>query len=70
MTKYIVKDENTLGYLINETPGFMAVLQGSVHQGGHDWRNGPVSILGAQIRPATQEDFNAFRVSLPPDFKD
>lgn len=65
--KYVVKDENTLGYLQAGSPS-MGVLRGSVLKGGHDWMNGPLSIEGASIRPATKEDFEAYRVALPPDF--
>lgn len=65
--KYVVKDEHTLGYL-QENSALMGVLHGSVLKGGHDWRNGAVSTFGSKIRPATKEDFEAFRVTLPPDF--
>ncbi|QYY27501.1 hypothetical protein [Diaphorobacter sp. MNS-0] len=66
--RYVVKDEHTLGYLQEGSP-YMGVLQGSVLKGGHDWKNGPVSTFGATIRPATKEDFEAYRVALPSDFK-
>ena len=45
-TRYVVKDEHTLGYLQEGSP-YMGVLQGSVLKGGHDWKNGPVSTFGA-----------------------
>lgn len=67
LVKYVVKDENTLGYLIEGSP-FMGVLHGSVLKGGHDWKNGPVSLFGAVTRPATEDDFKAYRVALPCDF--
>ena len=70
MTKYVVKDEHTLGYMIEQMPGFMAVLHGSVLKGGHDWKNGAVHTFGSVIRPATEEDFKEYRVHLPPDFKE
>lgn len=67
ITKYVVKDEHTLGYLIEGSP-LMGVLEGSVLKGGHDWKCGPVSLFGAATRPATEEDFKAYRVALPYDF--
>lgn len=67
--KYIVKDENTLGYINDEHPNLMGVLFGSRLKGGHDWLNGPVLITSdTQVRPATKEDFETFRVVMPPDF--
>lgn len=64
---YVVKDENTLGYIIDAQPSCMGVL--ASNKDGHNWINGPVSIFGAAIRPATEEDFKTFRVVVPPDFK-
>lgn len=66
-TQYVVKDESTLGHLVDEAPGTMAVLASNVH--GHNWRNGPVSTFGSIIRPATPADFERFRVMLPPDLQ-
>lgn len=66
--KYVVMNENTLGYLQTGSSS-MGVLRGSVLKGGHDWMNGPVSVEGASVRPATKEDFEAYRVALPADFK-
>lgn len=67
---YVVKNNNTLGYLIDECPNIMGVLAGSVILGGHDWKNGPVSTFGSDIRRATAEDFSFFRVVIPPDFQE
>jgi hypothetical protein len=64
---YVVKDEHTLGYIFDAQPGLMGVLSSNKH--GHHPHGGPVSIFGAQIRPATVEDFATFRVVVPPDFK-
>lgn len=71
MTNYVVKDEHTLGYLIEGHPTLMDVLAGSVLKGGHDPKNGVVAIVPGhtRIRPAAKVDFQMFRVSLPPNFK-
>jgi hypothetical protein len=68
--KYVVMDEHTLGYLVDKTPTLMGVLAGSVLKGGHDWKNGAVSIVPGhtKLRMATEADFEFFRVMLPPDF--
>jgi hypothetical protein len=65
---YVVKDEHTLGYIDERQPSVMGVLAGLVAQGGHDPKNGFVSVSGVSIRDATATDFSAFRVMLPPDF--
>ena len=67
--RYVVKDEHTLG-CIAENSNLMAVLAGSGLKGGHDHFNGPVAIVfgHTNIRPATKEDFDTFRVVVPPDF--
>ncbi|WP_146187180.1 hypothetical protein [Novimethylophilus kurashikiensis] len=68
--RYVVKDDHTLGYLYYAQPTLMGVLFGSAIKGGHDSKNGPVSILPGhtKLRPATVEDFATFRVQVPPDF--
>lgn len=53
--RYVVKDELTLGYIFKAQPGLMGVLSGN--KDGHDWKNGPVSIFGSEIRSATEADF-------------
>jgi len=65
--KYVVLNENTLGYLFEyKTLLMLGVLAGSVLKGGFDWKNGPI-IIGEldkkNLRSATQKDFNFFRVS-------
>jgi hypothetical protein len=62
-TRYVVLNENTLGYL-QDGSMFMGVLAGSVIKGGHDWKNGPVAFNPEidSVRPATLADFKAFRV--------
>lgn len=61
--KYIVLNENTLGYVNSEQPGVMGVLAGKPQLGGHDWKNGTVNIGAAdKTRAATIQDFEFFRV--------
>lgn len=64
-TKYIVVNENCLGYADDLTVPFqMGVLQGSIARGGPDWRNGPVYVTSSDtVRPATLKDFDDYRVS-------
>lgn len=62
--KYVVLNEHTLCYRIEETPTMLGVLHGSVVRGGHDWKNGAVSFTpSCQLRAATLEDFDFYRVS-------
>ena len=62
MSKYVVKNENTLCYR-QEGSELLGVLAGSVLRGGHDWRNGPVSVDEDDLlRDATLDDFKFFRV--------
>ena len=66
-TRYFVSNENTLCY---QQPGMtmLGVLASNID--GRNPINGPfyASPLD-QIRPATREDFDRFRVTLPPDFQ-
>lgn len=66
-TQYFVSNENTLCY---QQPGMamLGVLASNID--GRNPINGPfyASPLD-QIRPATREDFDRFRVALPPDFQ-
>jgi hypothetical protein len=67
--KYVVLNENTLGYINEERPNTLGVLAGSVIRGGHVWSNGPVTIVPTvdKVRPATREDLETYRVAAPPD---
>lgn len=62
MAIYVVKNEHTLGFLL-EGSKFMDVLDGSVLKGGHYWMNGPVAFVASDLRPATLADFKEYRVS-------
>lgn len=65
-TTYLVHDDSTLCYA---EPGnsLLGVLAGNVH--GKDWRNGPFTPgPNDNVRPATLEDFERFRVQLPLNF--
>lgn len=63
-SRCVVLGEHTLGYINPVQPDWMGVLHGSVLKGGHDWKNGPVYVggMGDQMRPATQADFEEYRV--------
>jgi len=69
-TKYVVLNENTLGYIQDEQPNMMGVLASNVTRGGHLPINGPVAISpSANLRAATAKDFDTYRVVVPPDFR-
>lgn len=69
MSKYLVVNENTLCYA-QEGTVMLGVLTGSVLRGGRDWKNGAIFVAPSdKVRPATEEDFESYRVCLPPDFK-
>lgn len=61
--RYVVVNENTLGYIYDVQPDSLNVLAGSVIKGGRSPLNGP-TFIGAndQVRPATLADFETFRV--------
>lgn len=69
-TRYVVRNENTLGCIFARQPGWLDVLQGDPFTGGADWKNGPVALLEGvdAVRPATLADFARFRVMPPPGF--
>lgn len=65
-SKYVVYNANTLCY---RQPGsqMLGVLAGNIN--GRDWRNGPIFLTAQDdLRPATSEDFQRFRVMEPSDF--
>ena len=64
--KYVVKDESTLGYIHDAQPNYMGVL--ASNKNGHHPHGGPVVVLGSDIRPATANDFEFYRVVVPPNF--
>jgi hypothetical protein len=63
--KHFVLNEHTLGYIYDEMPTTFCVLHGSVLKGGHDWKNGPITLAPGidKLRPATKADFDEYRVS-------
>ena len=71
-TRYVVMNENTLGYLIPERPNYIGILAGSVLKGGPDPMQGTALIIPghSQIRQATAEDFTNFRVMAPACFRE
>jgi len=70
-TVYVVLNEHTLGYVQTPDTRIMGVLHGRVLRGGHDWKNGGVAVTPGidLLRPATEEDFDAYRVMPPPNFR-
>ena len=62
-TRYVVKDENTLGYIFDHQLGIMGVLASKID--GHDPKNGSIPVSEAEIRIATKKDFETFRVCYP-----
>lgn len=63
--KFFVKDENTLGYVNPVQPNMMFVLAciTNLKTGqGNSPLNGPI-MLPNNVRPATKQDFDTFRVS-------
>jgi hypothetical protein len=58
---YVVVEENSLGYLVGEHS--VGILASGI--GGPDPKNGPIARPRdpAELRPATREDFERFRVS-------
>jgi hypothetical protein len=71
--EYAVLNENTLGYTFTATNGskMFGILHGSVLRGSSFGDlSGPISVDDRhKLRPATEKDFDEYRVSLPPDFK-
>jgi hypothetical protein len=62
--RYFVMNGNTLGYVLDQAPHAFNVLHGSPLRGGHDWKNGPVTIDPSdKLIAATLADFDTFRVS-------
>ena len=67
--KYIVLNENTLGYEIEwNAPKSIGILGSKID--GKNPLNGWTCYApeSDKVRPATKEDFEYFRVALPPDF--
>ncbi len=70
-TKYVVVNDNTLGYIQPNNPNWIGILHGSVLKGGFNDLDGPIHKSQAKtIRPATLEDFKVYRVVPPPHLKE
>ena len=68
---YVVLNEHTLGYLIPEIPNTIGILHTSMLRGSpynnlDGWTNFNPDV--DVIRASTTEDFEQYRVQLPPDF--
>jgi hypothetical protein len=70
-TRYVVLNENALGYINDVQPQVVGILASSVFMGGPNPIDGPVAIVPTcdVVRAATADDFEGFRVMLPPDFR-
>lgn len=68
--RYVVLDDNTLGYIYAAQPYIMGILGANIH--GHNWRDGIVAVWPGidRLRDATVADFHRFRVSSNGYFKD
>lgn len=64
--KAYVHKETTLGILYPENT--MSVLAGKPQLGGKVFPDEPFTVSAKDIRPATQRDFNYFRVEFHPDY--
>ena len=66
MVRYIVVNENTLGYVDDTASSLVGVLAGSVIRGGHKFIDGPFHVSPRDaVRSATLADFDAYRVEAP-----
>lgn len=66
--RLVVIEENTLAYIHPATPQNFTVLRGLITKGSR-WTNYNETInfhlpAGIQLRPATEQDFNLYRVSF------
>lgn len=61
---YCVMDESSLGYIDSRQPNTYCPLAPTTV-----WMNGPLNVGSSRFRVASEEDFNRYRVSLPPEFK-
>lgn len=65
--RFVVVDENTLGYVNPACPHEIGVLRASVLRGAApgdpDPGTKPFPIDPSRVRPATRADFDSFRVS-------
>ena len=68
---YAVYQEHTLGYLFRGERGlyYLGILHANVLRGStFNWLSGPVLVDLKEIRKATEQDFDDYRVLVPPDF--
>lgn len=63
MVRYYVMGENTLGYVDDRQPGVFGILHASVLRGSTLDRLAGFTCISSPLRPATVEDFHAYRVS-------
>lgn len=67
--RYVVLNENTLGYIVKGTSEPMYILNAVLYRGARQ-RRGPVHITSDDaIRPATRQDLEDYQVALPLKFR-
>lgn len=64
--KAYVHNETTLGILYPDN--IMSVLSGKPQFGGKQFPDEPFNVSPEEIRPATEKDFDYFRVEFHPDY--
>lgn len=68
---YAVYQENTLGFLFEGLGDkrHLGILHASVLKGStYNWQSGPLDVNMNEVRKATAQDFEAYRVALPCDY--
>lgn len=67
---YAVYMENTFGYLFNMNgQPYLGILHASVlKRSTFNWLGGPICVNMNEVRKATVNDFEEYRVCVPPDF--
>jgi hypothetical protein len=63
MVRFVIADENTLGYIDDAQPEVLGILHASPLKGATlKDLDGWAFLFGRKLRPATREDFDEFRV--------
>uniref|UniRef100_A0AB39TZG1 Uncharacterized protein n=1 Tax=Aeromonas phage vB_AdhaM_G2 TaxID=3238786 RepID=A0AB39TZG1_9CAUD len=63
--RYVVVNEYALGYIYEEDQNTVGILRGSILRGYPSLSEEPISTFGKEIRDATLEDFEIYRVMVP-----
>lgn len=69
--RFVVQDENLLGYIIPQLPNEVQILATSIIKGSiYSWMDGSAPSYPSRQRPATLHDFQTFRISADEYVKD